>query len=234
MAEGPTGWIDTLPRDRCIAEVSLWSADLLDLGAEIGRIDRHADMLHIDVADGVFAPALLFFPDLVSAICKRSLLPVHVHLMVSDGILLSQTEQFLDAGATLISVHAEASNAAEAIALITARGAAAGLVLRVETPVSRAALLLEEARFLTLLGTAIGVKGQGLHPLALTRLTEARRMLDSLSGPRRVLAADGAIRENTVDDLLRAGAETVVIGSLFFGSADLADRMDWLRRQGRS
>ena len=102
----PDAWIDALPRDRLIAEFSLWSADLLRLGDEIARIRPHADILHLDVADGHFAPALLFFPDLVAAIRRASPLPIHAHLMLADEVLLAQVEQFADAGCDLISVHA--------------------------------------------------------------------------------------------------------------------------------
>ncbi|MFV0384802.1 ribulose-phosphate 3-epimerase [Paracoccus sp. (in: a-proteobacteria)] len=231
MPKPHDNWFDDLPHDRCIAEASMWSADLTDLGAGAERIAPIADMLHIDVADGVFAPAFLFFPDLVAALRARVALPLHVHLMVDDRILLAQAEQFAAAGADLISVHAESALAAEAMALIEDMGALPGLVLCVETPVAAARPLLEKARMLTLLGTAIGVKGQGLSPDAPDRLTEARQMLASQPGPRRILAADGGIRDHTVPGLLAAGAQTVVLGSLLFGDPDPAGRAAWLARQ---
>lgn len=220
-------WFDDLPQDRAIAEVSMWSADLGRLGDEAEGIEPYADILHIDVADGVFAPAFLFFPDLVAAIRKRSDLPLHVHLMVDDQVLLSQVEQFLEAGADLISVHAENRNATEAIAAINAGGAHAGVVLKLETPVQEAAPLLDNVRMLTLLGTALGVKGQDLSPLANDRLVEARQLV----GPRHIVAADGAIREHTVPGLLQSGAQTVVMGSLLFGAKDRAAVTDWLSQQ---
>jgi ribulose-phosphate 3-epimerase len=207
----------------------MWSADLCNLAQDLARIDPHADLLHIDVADGVFAPALLFFPDLVAAIRVRSGRPIHVHLMVDDRILLQQAEQFAEAGADLISVHAENGNAAEAIRLITARGLLAGAVLRVETPLEAAAPLLAELSMVTLLGTAIGVKGQGLSETAPGRIAAMRRMVASQpQNRRRVVAADGGIRDNTVPKLVAAGAETVVLGSLAFGAPDLGQRIRWL------
>ncbi len=147
--------------------------------------------------------------------------------MVADAVLLSQVDQFADAGADLISVHAENANAGEALARIADRGIASGIVLRVETPVAASRPFLDRVDFLTLLGTAIGVKGQGLDPAATDRLREAGRHV-SESGRRIVLAADGGIRENTVPLLRAAGAETVVMGSLAFGAEDLAARMQWV------
>jgi len=81
---------------------------------------------------------------------------------------------------------------------------------------------------LTLLGTAIGVKGQSLNERAPARLKEAQTMIKS-TGRRIVLAADGGIRDNTVPVLRDAGAETVVMGSLAFGAPDLGARIAWLR-----
>ena len=86
-------WIARLPSNRLVAEYSVWSANLIRLADDLDRIAPHADILHLDVADGHFAPALLMFPDLVAAIRARSDLPVHVHLMVADAILVEQVDQ---------------------------------------------------------------------------------------------------------------------------------------------
>ncbi|MEW9836377.1 ribulose-phosphate 3-epimerase [Mesorhizobium marinum] len=228
MTMTSANWLATLPTDRLIAEYSMWSADLIRLADDLDRIQDHADILHVDVADGHFAPAFLFFPDLVARMRAATTLPIHVHLMVADAVLVEQVRQFADAGADLISIHAEnAAVADEALALIGERGLAAGIVLRVETAVAACRPYLDRIDFLTLLGTAIGVKGQGLDPAATERLREAARLIGQ-AGRRIVLAADGGIRENTVPVLRAAGAETVVMGSLAFGAENLADRMRWL------
>ena len=230
MPRPAADWIETLPRDRCIAEFSMWSADLTRMAEALETIEHHADILHIDVADGVFAPSFLFFPDLVAQMRALTATPIHVHLMVDNAILLSQVEQFADAGADLVSIHVENDALAdEAFALMERLGIAAGMVARVETPVARLAPYIERLRFLTLLGTAIGVKGQGLDPTATARLEEARTLIAGRADDTRcVLAADGGIRENTVPNLIGAGAETVVLGSLAFGAPNLGARMDWL------
>ncbi len=226
----PAHWIDALPSDRLIAEFSVWSADLVRLADDMARIAAHADILHVDAADGHFAPALLFFPDLLAAIRKVSKVKTHVHLMCADAILLEQVNQFAAAGADLISIHVENTGMAEeALDLLDQCGVAAGMVLRVETPVEQVAKYLPRLRFVTLLGTAIGVKGQGLNERATDRLHTARNLIARSSARHRiVLAADGGIRDHTVPLLRAAGAETVVLGSLAFGAPDLKARMDWL------
>lgn len=223
-------WIDALPRNRLIAEFSVWSADLVRLADDMKRIEAHADVLHVDVADGHFAPAMLFFPDLLAAIRKVSKVKTHVHLMVADAVLLEQINQFADAGADLISIHVENARVANAaLDLMEKRDVAAGMVLRVETPVEQIAPYIKRLRFVTLLGTAIGVKGQGLSENATARLDTAKKLIAASDAKHRiVLAADGGIRDNTVPVLRAAGAETVVLGSLAFGAPDLKARMDWL------
>ncbi len=229
MPHPAPGWLDRLPQDRLIAEFSMWSADLLNLERDLERIEPFADMLHIDVADGHFAPALLYFPDLVAGLRARTALPIHIHLMVKDAILPEQIDQFAEAGADLISLHVENAEGAEAaIDRIKGLGLHAGMVLRLETEVARVQPFLQRLDMLTLLGTAIGVKGQGLSPLAPERLGQAAGMI-AATGRRIVLAADGGIRETTVPQLRAAGAETVVLGSLAFGAPDLAARMAWLQ-----
>lgn len=224
-------WIDDLPRDCLIAEFSVWSADLVRLADDLGRVDRHVDILHIDVADGHFSPAMLFFPDLVAAVRKVSSRPIHVHLMVDDSIILSQIEQFADAGADLVSIHVENATVAEAaLDLLDRLGIAAGMVLKVDTPVEQAKPYIQRLRFVTLLGTAIGVKGQDLNDKAGDRLLEARQLIDDAGVERRIiLAADGGIREHTVPLLRQSRAETVVLGSLAFNAPSLDERMTWLR-----
>ncbi|MCE2750220.1 MAG: hypothetical protein LW715_16195 [Rhodobacter sp.] len=161
MPHPAPGWIDRLPRSRLIAEYSMWSADLIRLADDLDRIAPHADILHVDVADGVFAPAFLFFPDLVARLRAATATPIHVHLMVADAVLLSQVAQFAEAGADLISLHVEnAAVAAQALDLIQGLGVKGGMVLRVETPVASVLPWLDRLDMLTLLGTAIGVKGQ--------------------------------------------------------------------------
>lgn len=221
-------WLEKLPRHRLMAEYSLWSADLLNVGDEIDRVEQYADIFHIDVADGHFSPALLYFPDLVAACRKRTAKPFHVHLMVADGILLEQVDQFAEAGADLISVHAENSNHEAALERIEGHGVKTGVVLQLSTPVAAAAPWLDRIDMLTLLGTRIGVKGQGLDPGAEPRLAEARSLI---AGRKTVLAADGGIREHTVPGLALHGAQTIVMGSLAFNATDLAGRMAWVHEQ---
>lgn len=222
-------WLETLPSDRLMAEMSMWSADLGALADDLKRIEPYTDIFHIDVADGHFSPAFLFFPDLTAKLRQLTIKPFHVHLMVADAVLLDQVTQFIEAGADLISIHAENANAREALTAIRAAGLKSGIVLQLHTAVSAVDKFIADIDMLTLLGTRIGVKGQDLDPTAGPRLREARALVASHTKGRRIIvAADGGIRDNTVPGLRAAGAETIVMGSLAFGAADVAARIAWV------
>ncbi|HEX2525154.1 MAG TPA: ribulose-phosphate 3-epimerase [Geminicoccus sp.] len=233
MAQGTIGSARYagLPRNRLLAEFSLWSADLANLEADVKRAEGHADLHHLDVADGHFAPALLFFPDLVARLRKLTDTPFHVHLMTTDDVLASQADQFAEAGADLVSVHAENGRTGlDVLERMKAVGVRTGVVAKVETELTALAPFLPVVDMVTLLGTRIGVKGQDLDPDACARLEQAASMLRDVGRRDQVLlAADGGIREHTVPKLRAAGADTVVMGSLAFGALDLGQRMRWSR-----
>lgn len=223
-------WLNDLPKDRLMAEVSLWSADLGRLDDETKRIEPFTDIFHVDVSDGHFSPAMLFFPDLVVSVRKATAKPIHVHLMVADSILMDQVSQFAEAGADLISVHAENTNAIEALKVVKNAGLKTGVVLQLHTQVKDTVHFVPHIDMFTLLGTRMGIKGVGLDDQAPARLGQARSLVAN-AGRRIIIAADGGIRQNTVPVLRAAGAETIVMGSLAFGAADLGERFAWVRAQ---
>ena len=90
---------------RLYADVSVWSADLSCLGAEIQRVDAFVDGFHFDVCDAHFVPGLLFFPDLIAALRPLTGRPFHVHLMVENPLDL--IDGFIQAGADRITVHCD-------------------------------------------------------------------------------------------------------------------------------
>jgi ribulose-phosphate 3-epimerase len=214
--------------ERLTAEFSLWSADLTRLGTEIRRTEAFADLYHIDVADAHFVPGLLFFPDLVAALRPLTTRPFHIHLMVSNPAHL--VDAFVAAGADLMTIHAELGELVPAtLQQIRDAHVSPGLALRLETPVEQIQPYLEHIDTLVLLGTPLGVKGQDLSPRACPRIQTVRAWLDRYhpAHPIRIVA-DGGIRRNTVPALRAAGADSVVPGSLVFGSENMADTVRWL------
>ncbi len=212
-------------RQPLLIDVSLWSANLVNLAAEIRSVLPFSDSFHIDVADGHFVPTLLFFPALVAAIRAITTKPLHVHLMVSDPAAL--VPSFIDAGADMISVHIESRSFSEALKLISTAGRKAGMAILLETPVELLSRHLPRVDAIVALGTQVGIKGVDVAPEAYPRLEAIRNLLTR--HPQVQLFADGGIREHTVPKLRHAGADAIVPGSLLFNAQNRARVYEWLK-----
>ena len=221
-------WND-FPKDRLLAEISLWSADFTRFGAEIERIDPYADLYHIDVSDGHFVPGFLFFADLVAALRPLTKKKFHVHLMTTNP--LAHIDDFIQAGANFISVHAENGPLAPAaLQKIRQCGAGAGLVLGLDVTPESVLPYLEMVDLVLMMGTPMGVKGVEPSGQAPKRISAMRALIDQAGLKEQVkLIADGGIRSHTVPQLRGAGADGVVMGSLAFKSSDLEQTFGWLR-----
>lgn len=217
-------FLDDLPAGQLLLDASLWSADLAALGAEAAQVSPLADMLHIDASDTVFTPEPLFFPALLQAIRPHTTRPLHVHLMAHRPARLAAA--FAAAGADMITVHAEAEAAADAITAIHDTGLPAGLAIALGTDPASAARLIAAADALLLIGTPLGTKGTPMDPAAPARIAAARQILDGRPVP---VLADGGIRRETVPQLAAAGAAGVVPGSLLWASPDPAATATWIR-----
>jgi ribulose-phosphate 3-epimerase len=197
------------------AYVSLWSADLLALGDAVDLLDGHVDGYHIDVFDGHNVADLLFGPDVVAALRRRTVSTIDVHLNTTDPDYW--VDRFADAGADIITVQtAPCDNLRATLRHIRDRGVRAGLGLETHEPVGHAIDHLDAVDRLLLLGTAIGVKGRDIDPAARDRVAAlaAARSTDT------PIVVDGGIRKHTVPMLAEAGADGVVPGSLVFAEPD--------------
>jgi ribulose-phosphate 3-epimerase len=137
-------------------------------------------------------------------------------------------EAFLDAGADLVTVHAEADGAADALARIRARGAGAGIAFTLGTDPAAHRDLLRRADAIVMVGTPLGTAGTGMDPNAPRRIEAVKALVAERSSPTPVLA-DGGIRRETVPMLANAGADGVVAGSLLFKAPDPHEAADFLR-----
>lgn len=217
---------DTYPTGRLGVEVSLWSADLGALAAEVTRLSEHADVFHLDASDTRMVPDALLFPDLLAAIRPHTRVPVHVHLMAERATHLA--EAFVRAGADLVTVHSTAADLDQALDAITDLGAATGLALTLDTPVEVLSAHLDRVDVVLMIGTPLGTKGTAMDPAAPDRVRVARTLLAD-AGRAVPVIADGGIRAGTVPVLAAAGAHAVVAGSLLLGSADPHSTTAWLR-----
>lgn len=220
------------PTSRLLVEISLWSADFTRFSEEIRRVDDYADMYHIDVSDGHFVPGFLFFADLVSALRPLTNKPFHVHLMTTNP--REHIEDFVAAGANIITVHAEnGALAPAALAVARNAGVATGLAMGLDVMPEAIAPYLDLVDLVLMMGTPMGVKGVEPSRYAYERLQRMKETvcLAGLEAKVKVFA-DGGIRDHTVPLLRSAGADGIVAGSLAFKSANLDRTFDWLHNLG--
>src|SRR5215203_127006 len=144
---------------RC--STSLWSADLANLASDIRRVEPHSERFHLDVADGHYVPALLFFPDLVGALRKHATIPFEIHLMTTDP--LAWIQPFSDAGADgFIFCLDSAADPDQVIRAVKARGKFVGVSLRVDEGVEQIGPYWKDLDLVTILGTEVGIKGASM------------------------------------------------------------------------
>ena len=209
---------------------SLWSADLSNLESEIKRVEPCSDRFHLDVADGHYVNNLLFFPDLVKALRKHTLLPFEVHLMVTDP--LEWIEPFAEAGADIILFCFDAAkNPREVLQAIRANGKRPGVSLLLTESLDLLESHWKDLDVLTIVGTAMGIKGASMDASVPAKIKRAKEII-SERGLNTEVEADGGIRRETVPLLFSAGADYIVPGSLMFGNEPRLIR-EWLASLGQ-
>ncbi len=198
---------------------SLLSADFTRLGDEIQRVtDAGARMLHLDVMDGHFVQNITFGPPLVAAIRECTDLYLDCHLMVEEP--LRYVEAFAQAGADLITIHAELfQDVRPPLARLRSLGIQAGISLNPETPLSRVNGMLGACDLVLLMSVFPGFGGQKFHPGTLDKIAEARDVRRA-HGDRFAIEVDGGIGAGNAEMLVRQGADVLVAGSAIFAEPD--------------
>ncbi|MCL5946755.1 MAG: ribulose-phosphate 3-epimerase [Chloroflexi bacterium] len=206
--------------------VSLWSADLLDVGAAIACVEAEVAGFHIDIMDGHFVPELTFGPDFVRAVAKRTHRLVDVHLMVGDAE--RWIEPFVAAGAGMLTIHPRScADAVSALRSIRSCRIGAGIAVELGDALEDVQSLLREVDRVLLMGTALGVKGVEIDTAVYERIRQVAKWREQ-SQLNVEIYVDGGIRKHTAPFIAMAGADGVTPGSLVYGAADPAAVVRWL------
>lgn len=197
---------------------SILAADPLRLG-QAARMaqDADCDELHFDVMDGHFVPNLTFGPHILKAM-KQELPQIvyDVHLMLDNPAEF--VDPFIDAGADILTVHAEADGFDRALDRIRERGVQAGASVRPATPVECLRDALSRLDRVLLMTVEPGFGGQKLIPEVLDKAAQLRAL-----GFAGEIEADGGITESNAALLKEAGIGVLVMGTGFFHAKDPAE-----------
>ena len=210
---------------------SILSADFSRLGDEIRAVlEAGADIIHFDVMDNHYVPNLTIGPLVLSSLRKAGIdATVDVHLMVKPVDRL--IGDFLDAGANIISVHPESTeHLHRTLGLIREGGASPGLVFNPATPIDQLTEVIDQVDLVLIMSVNPGFGGQSFIESSLTKLANARELIDASDREIR-LEIDGGIKAENIAAAARAGADTFVAGSAIFGSPDYTGTIDAMRRE---
>jgi ribulose-phosphate 3-epimerase len=196
---------------------SILSADFARLGEQVAEATAAgADYIHVDVMDGHFVPQITIGAKVVAAIRSWTDLPLDVHLMIEDPE--SQIDQFVKAGADIITVHIEACpRIKQLVRKIKQSGVKVGVSLNPPTPVSSLDKILPELDLVLIMTVNPGFGGQPFIEETIDKITHVRIMLDAMDLPAE-LEADGGINAENAPRVVQAGARVLVAGAAVFAS----------------
>lgn len=205
---------------------SILSADFVNFERDFNTISS-ADLIHVDVMDNNFVPNLTFGLPMVSRMQEIATLPLDVHLMIANAD--KWAPGYAECGAYSVTFHAEASEEPVQLARkLRSIGARAGLALKPDTPIDPYLDLLAEFDQILVMTVEPGFGGQSLIESTLSKLSVARRRIDS-EKLDVWLQVDGGITEQNIQRVAELGADTFVAGSSVFKAEDRNKQINALR-----
>ncbi|RJP60702.1 MAG: ribulose-phosphate 3-epimerase [Candidatus Auribacter fodinae] len=208
---------------------SILSGDFAYFGEAVKLAEKGgADYIHIDVMDGHFVPNITIGPQTVSALKKYTSLPMDVHLMITNPD--SYVDRFAEAGADIITVHAEAPiHLHRTLQSIKQHNILAGVSLNPATPLSVLDHIMPDIDLLLLMTVNPGFGGQVYIPQMTEKIHQARKRIDS-SGYSILLEVDGGVNESNISRLAQYGVDICVAGSAVYNSDDVVANVKKLKK----
>ena len=210
-----------------IVAPSILSADFARLGEEIASVSA-AEWIHVDVMDGRFVPNITIGPLVVQALRPLTDKVIDCHLMIVEPD--KYIEDFRNAGADYISVHAEAClHLDRSIQAIKQSGAKAGVSLNPHTPEHVLDYVLEELDLVLVMSVNPGFGGQSLIERVFPKIERLRKRIDAL-GLDTLIQVDGGVKTHNAHRFTEAGAHVLVSGSGVFKASDRTEAIRALQK----
>jgi ribulose-phosphate 3-epimerase len=196
---------------------SILASDFAHLADEVAAAERGGGtIVHVDVMDGHFVPNITFGPPMVQALRPITKLPLDCHLMIDNPDAF--IPEFAAAGANMISVHQEVCrHLHRTLQLIADHGVQPAVVINPATPVETLIEVLPMVHHVLVMSVNPGFGGQKFLPLALDKIAYLVELREALDLNFRI-EVDGGIANDTVADVVEAGADMLVAGSAIFHS----------------
>lgn len=203
---------------------SILSADFSNLGRDIKMLDKHgADMIHIDVMDGIFVPNISFGIPVIKAIKPLTQLPFDVHLMIEQPS--RYIDDFIGAGADIITVHYETDKHIDrTVNYIKQKGAKAGIALNPATPVEVLENILPSLDMVLIMTVNPGFGGQRFIQYSFNKIKKIYNMINSIKKDI-MIEVDGGVTKDNIDLIINAGANVIVAGSAVFKDNNIKDNI---------
>jgi len=209
---------------------SILASDFSKLGEEVAALAKAgADYIHVDVMDGHFVPNISMGPSVVKSVRDRTSIPFDVHLMIDP--IEPYIDEFVKAGADIISIHPEASdNIEKCIDKIKSHNIKAGLAINPDTEWEVVLPFLDKLDIIVVMSVYPGFGGQKFIPATLEKLKLLRKKIDD-SHPHIELEIDGGVNFENIESILEAGADVIVAGTTTFtgGEKEYANNIAKLR-----
>lgn len=203
------------------------AADFLNLGKDVEFVNRHADIFHLDIMDGVFVPNISYGFPVVEAVASAAAKPLDVHLMIVEPE--KYVERFIRSGADMLSFHLNAAGDPAALAgLIRSKGVKAGIAINPDIPVEKLFPYLGVCDFVLVMSVFAGFGGQKFIEETYARIGKVKSEI-LRTGAECLVEVDGGVSGKNAAALKSAGADILVAGSAVFGARDPAEAVRSMR-----